>query len=128
MTGRPSLSRCFIFWSVSTKRGKVSSDASSIGVWEVPAANTILAMLVSACAQSIRMFAALATAAHLRSSAAMKAANSAAVPGIGDGAELGDARLHVRRAQAFVDGGVEPAMMASGVPAGATTPLKVVTS
>jgi hypothetical protein len=47
VTARPSRSRCFIFWSVSTKRGSVSSDASSIGVCEVPAANTILAMSVS---------------------------------------------------------------------------------
>ena len=63
MTCRPSLSRCLIFWSVSTNRCSVSSDASSMGVWDVPKPSTILAIGYS-LTQSILMLADLPTAVH----------------------------------------------------------------
>jgi hypothetical protein len=70
----------------------------------------------------------LETAAHLRSWAAMKAANSAGVPGTAAAPSLVMLACISGARRPSLMAALSRAMMASGVPAGAATPLKVVTS
>src|SRR5262249_48519447 len=111
-----SLSRCFILWSVSAKRGRVSSAASSMGVWEVPAANTIIAMISllssSPCRQrrygvwnrSVHMHVgALGNSGPFALFRSDEGAELRRRPWLRDGAEIADVGLHLGRAQALVD-------------------------
>src|SRR3954471_11447067 len=86
------------------KRSSVASEASSIGVCDVPKPSTILAITCSSIDLDIGGLADRRPFLEVRRDEGTELCGRA---GLGDRAELGDGVLHFRRLEALVDRGVE---------------------